>query len=114
MKLTVIGAAIVMMLTGSAFASEEMAKEYSCFGCHSIKNDEVHKSLEKKGPAFEEVSKKYQGKEDALSLLVQSIMEGSQEKWHKEINMVPRSKVGKCVNKECATDLAKWILTLAK
>lgn len=113
MRISVIGiVAAYVLIAGSAFASEELAKEHHCMGCHSIEaNDALP---EKYGPYFRDIADKYKEKGDkAILLLENSILRGSNNKWDRPVNMKPRSECGRTINQENARKMAEWIMSLA-
>jgi cytochrome c len=85
-------------IIGHAHASEEIARQNGCFGCHAI--DE--KIL---GPSFKEVAKKYAGQEGAVLKMADSIRKGSNGTWGK-IPMPAHEHI----NAEVAKSLATWLL----
>ncbi|MCI5179958.1 MAG: hypothetical protein D3911_11685 [Candidatus Electrothrix sp. AW3_4] len=117
-KTSVIGiTAACVLFAASAFASEDMAGQYDCMGCHSI---EANKLLPKKyAPYFKDIAKKYKEKykddeDKALALLENSILRGSNNKWDRPINMKPRSEHGKFIESAHAKQMAQWIMSLAE
>ncbi len=56
------------------------------------------------GPAFAAVAKKYAGQDDALEVLTNSIINGSEGKWG-QVPMPPNA-----VSEEEARFLAEWVL----
>ncbi|MDU9050852.1 MAG: c-type cytochrome [Candidatus Electrothrix sp. Rat3] len=119
MRTSVIGitAACVLLFAASAFASEEMAGQYDCMGCHSI---EANESLPKKyAPYFKDIAKKYKEKykddnDKALALIEQSILRGSHNKWDRPVDMKSRAENGKTIDAAHAKEMAQWIMTLAE
>ncbi|WP_446008747.1 c-type cytochrome [Candidatus Electrothrix sp.] len=113
MRTSVISiAAACILVAGSAFASEEIAGEFDCMGCHSVKED---KALpDKYGPYFTDIANEYKEKGDkAVSLLENSILRGSKHKWDRPVDMQPRSENGKTIDQENAKKMAEWIMSLA-
>ena len=110
--LVLICVVISIVVSGSAFASEDLAIEYHCMGCHSVKED---KALpDKYGPFFTDIAKKYQEKgEKAVAQLEDSILHGSKEKWDRPVGMEPRSKCGLTIDQAHAKEMAEWIMSLA-
>lgn len=49
---------------------EQLATDKMCFHCHEIKG-------EKRGPAFEEIARRYAGQEDARPRLVKAVQAGT-------------------------------------
>jgi len=117
-RTSVIGiVAACVLFAAPAFASEDMAGQYDCMGCHSI---EANKSLPKKyAPYFKDIAKKYKEKykddsDKALALLENSILRGSHNKWDRPVDMKPRSENGKNIDPAHAKEMAKWIMSLAE
>ena len=109
-----VAAVYLLLAAGSACASEDLAKEFHCMGCHSVKEDKA--MPDKYGPYFTDIAEKYQkkgNKEVALALLEESIMHGSKNKWDRPVNMEPRSECGMAIDEENAKKMAAWIMTLA-
>jgi cytochrome c len=101
MKIKLLGFAVACLLvSGSAFASEELAKKNNCMGCHQMNKKGM-------GPSFNEISAKYKGDANGAMTLEDSIKEGSKEKWGK-MPMAPQASV----SEPDAKALAAWILSL--
>jgi cytochrome c len=83
---------------GHAHASEEIAKQNGCFGCHAIDEKVM-------GPSFKEVAKKYAGQGDAALKVAETIRKGSTGTWGK-IPMPAQEHI----NAEVAKSLASWVL----
>jgi len=99
MNKALIAAAAVatLAMAGGAQASEAMAKEKGCLGCHAV-------DTKKMGPALKEVSAKYKGKADGEAAVVGTIKSGK----------APSGKshpVAKASDDEMKA-LAKWVLSL--
>jgi cytochrome c len=90
-------AAASMALAGAAQASEALAKDKGCLGCHAV-------DAKKMGPAFKEVSGKYKGKADAEATIAGVLKSGKSTggKTH---------PVAKASDDEMKA-LAKWVLSL--
>jgi cytochrome c len=99
MNKALIAAAAVasLAMAGGAQASEAMAKEKGCLGCHAV-------DAKKMGPALKEVAAKYKGKADAEATLVGVLKSGKSTggKTH---------PVAKGSDDELKA-LTKWILSL--
>lgn len=112
MRTLVMGiTAACVLVAGTAFASEDMAGEFHCMGCHSVT---ANKELPQKyGPYFVDIAEKYQEKGDnAIPLLTNSIIRGSRNKWDRPIDMQPRAKCGKTIDQANAQKMAEWIMSL--
>ena len=92
MKAILIAAVVAAgaLATGSASASEALAKTSGCMTCHSI-------DTKKMGPSFKEVAAKYKGNAAAEGKLVQEL---STAKGHPEV---------KAKGDDVKT-LVKWVL----
>jgi len=103
MKLSVVGVGLVvasLLVGGSAFASEELAKSNNCMGCHKMDTKAM-------GPSLKEIAAKYKGQDDAAATLEKSILEGSKDKWGGMA--MPAQKQ---VSEADAKAIAEWIMTL--
>lgn len=99
-KITLIAAAALISLSGSAFASQQLAQSKACMSCHQVAKKVV-------GPAFQDVAKKYKGDAKAEEHIVGVIKNGSKGVW----GAVPMAKQPQ-VNDADAATLAKWIMSL--
>jgi cytochrome c len=99
-KLSLIAAAALIALSGTAFASQKLAQDKACLSCHQVDKKVV-------GPAFKDVAKKYKGDAKAEEHILGVIKNGSKGVW----GAVPMSKQPQ-VNDADAGAIAKWILSL--
>ncbi|MEC9483392.1 MAG: c-type cytochrome [Halomonas sp.] len=99
-SLLALGGALTMT-PALAVDGETLFKTKVCAACHAIDTKLV-------GPAYVDVAAKYAGQDDAVAVLVDSIMNGSQGKWG-AIPMSPNA-----VTEEEARILAEWILQQKK
>ena len=83
---------------GHAHASEEIAKQHGCLGCHAIGEKVM-------GPSFKEVAKKYAGQEGAALKVAETIRKGGTGTWGK-IPMPAQEHI----NADTAQSLATWVL----
>ena len=92
MKAIMIAAVVAAgaLATGSASASEALAKSSGCLTCHAV-------DTKKMGPAFKEVAKKYKGNAAAEGKLVEEL---ATAKGHPEV---------KAKGDDIKT-LVKWVL----
>lgn len=95
-----IAAAMLVALSGSAAASQQLAQSKACLSCHQVAKKVV-------GPAFQDVAKKYKGDAKAEEHIVGVIKNGSKGVW----GAVPMAKQPQ-VNDADAATLAKWIMSL--
>lgn len=97
-------AAAGLMVAGSALAVEMPASgKAKCAACHAIDKKVV-------GPAYNDVSAKYKGNKDAVSILIEHITKGGENGW--KLGKMPPKGLG-------ATDaeikeMAEFIAGLAK
>lgn len=84
-------------------AAKELARQNSCFKCHSVSHD-------KDGPAYQKVAAKYRGKPGAEEKLIHHITSGEKAKFpdgHEEDHKIIKTKdMGEIKN------LVDWILSL--
>lgn len=83
-----------------AGASEELARDKRCLGCHAIADRRV-------GPAFKDVAKRYAEQPAAAPMLARKIREGGVGNW----GPVPMTANGQ-VSEADAKRLVAWILSL--
>jgi len=71
MKSLLIAAAVAasVAFAGAAQASEAMAKDKGCLGCHAV-------DAKKMGPSFKDASAKYKGKADGEATVVGMLKSG--------------------------------------
>ncbi len=92
--------AATALISGTAQASEALAKAKNCMGCHTVDKKLV-------GPAYKDVAKKYAGNKGAEAELAKRIKGGSSGLWG-GAPMPPNTNVSDGE----ATTLAKWVLSL--
>lgn len=98
-------ASTMLLFAWSAFApqsaqaqdAQAMIQEKVCVACHAT-------DVQLVGPAFSAVAEKYAEQDDAVEILTNSILKGSQGKWG-QVPMPPNA-----VTEEEARFLAEWIL----
>ncbi|MDD3528330.1 MAG: c-type cytochrome [Gallionellaceae bacterium] len=100
MKATLIVAAALLAVSGSALADEALAKKKACMSCHQVAKKVV-------GPSLKDVANKYKGDAKAEAHLVSVIQNGGKGVW----GNVPMPKQPMVKPDEAAT-LAKWVLSL--
>lgn len=100
MKYTLIAAAALLALSGSAMADEALAKKKACLSCHQVAKKVV-------GPAFKDVANKYKGDAKASEHLVTVIQKGGKGVWG-NVPMPPQPMV----KPDEAAALAKWVMSL--
>jgi cytochrome c len=101
----VLGLAFALSLHGAAMASQKLAEQKQCFGCHSIKEDGA-------GPSFQKIAKAWKGRKDAQAVLVKTIRQGSTAAggphWNKAT--MPDQGERPLVSDAEAKRLVRWIL----
>lgn len=99
-KIALISVAALIGLSGSAYASQQLAQSKACMSCHQVAKKVV-------GPALQDVAKKYKGDANAEEHIKGVIKNGSKGVW----GAVPMAKQPQ-VNDADAATLAKWIMSL--
>lgn len=91
---------------GGAMASEKLAQDKQCMGCHAIKEDGA-------APSFQKIARFWKGRQDAEASMVATIRRGSAATggphWNKAT--MPDQAERPLVSEAEAKTLAKWILT---
>ncbi len=103
MNRVMVGFAVAALLvSGTAFASEELAKKNNCMGCHQ---------LDKKGlgPSLKEIGAKYKSDADGAAKIEAALKNGSKGAWGENSVMMAQAQV----NEADAKALAAWMLSLA-
>jgi len=96
-------ACLLLWAIGSAstvWASEELARQRQCLGCHAVERKLV-------GPALRDVAARYKGQPEAVARLSAKIQAGGAGSW----GVVPMPANHKLTPQE-AQRLAAWVLTL--
>jgi cytochrome c len=102
MKYALLGCAVACLLvSGSAFASEELAKKNNCMTCHQLDKKAM-------GPSMQEIAAKYKDDAEGAKKIETAIKEGSKDAWGK-MPMAAQASV----SADDAKAIATWILTLA-
>ena len=91
-------AAASVLVSGSAFASADMAKAKNCMACHAVQTKLV-------GPSFKDVAAKYAGQKGIEDKLVAKIIKGGSGSWG-AIPMPANPQVSEAEAKA----LAKWVM----
>jgi cytochrome c len=94
-----IAAAMAIMASGGAVASEELAKKTGCAACHSADKKMV-------GPSYKDIAAKYKAAKNAEAMLAGKIKNGSSGVWG-AIPMAPTAGLSDAD----ALALAKWVMT---
>ena len=100
MKRTLLALALTLTVAGPAMANEALAKSKNCMACHSVDKKVV-------GPAYKDVAKKFAGQKDAVDMLAEKTMKGSQGVWG-PVPMPANTQVSAAEAKELAT----WVMSL--
>lgn len=105
--LTVVTLILAACGPATALASEKLAQEKQCTGCHAVKGDGA-------APSFQRIAAQWKGKANAESQMVITIREGSAgtggPHWSKA-KMPDQSERPRVSDAE-AHQLARWILSL--
>ncbi|WP_417909008.1 c-type cytochrome [Candidatus Electronema sp. PJ] len=102
MKYALLGCAVACLLvSGSAFASEELAKK-NCMVCHQLDKAGM-------GPSMKDISKKFAADKEGEQKIVTVIQKGSKDATGPGKMMAPMANVSEADAKAIAT----WILSLA-
>lgn len=88
------------LVSGAAFASEDLAKAKNCMACHALDKKLV-------GPAYKDVAAKYASDKGAVDKLAKKIREGGTGVW----GQVPMPANPQVSEAEART-LAQWVLTV--
>lgn len=91
-------AAVGLMATGSAHASQALAQKNNCLSCHAIDKQVV-------GPSYKAVAAKYKGDAAAPAKLAEKIKKGGSGVWG-AVPMPPNPQVSDADMKA----LVQWIL----
>jgi cytochrome c len=89
----------IVAISGSAMASEELAKKSGCNACHA----QDKKSI---GPSFKQIQEKYATQKDASDFLAGKIKNGSMGVWGGAIPMPANANI----KESDAKTLADWIM----
>jgi cytochrome c len=102
----VIAACLALAANGSVLASEKLAQEKQCMGCHALKEDGA-------APSFKKIASFWKARKDAEANLMRTIQQGSAATggphWGKP--KMPDQAERPQVNEAEARTLARWILT---
>lgn len=90
----------LILVSGAAFASADLAKAKNCMACHALDKKLV-------GPSYKDVAAKYGTDKDAVAKLSKKIREGGTGVW----GQVPMPANPQVSDAEAQT-LAKWVLTV--
>ena len=101
MKSLILFLLSVLMLSASAQEAEQLAKQKSCMGCHSV---DKHTSVV---PSFQKVAEKYKEDPDALRYIEDKIASGSKGVWSGSAKGMPAYPT--LTRAELKT-LAQWIM----
>lgn len=76
-----LGAAVILLATPSAQASEAIVKKARCVACHAVDQKRV-------GPAYKDVAAKYKGDASAPAMLFEKVRHGGSGNWG-QVPMIP-------------------------
>jgi cytochrome c len=98
--------ALASTLPVAVMASEKLAQDKQCFGCHSTKPDGA-------APSFQKIAQHWKGNKDAEAKLIATIRQGSTATggphWNKAT--MPDQAERPLVSEAEAKQLAKWVLS---
>lgn len=100
MKKWLLPMTLGILLSTSATAQVELAKQKNCLACHNVDKKIV-------GPAYKDVAAKYAGDAGAEERLVKKVLAGGTGVWGKAV--MPANKN---VSDAEAHKLVQWILSL--
>jgi cytochrome c len=96
---------VALGLPGLALASDKLAQEKQCMGCHALKEDGA-------APSFKKIAAFWKDRKDAEANLVRTIQQGSSATggphWAKA--RMPDQSERPMVNEAEAKLLARWVL----
>ncbi len=102
MKALIFSVAVLgLAATGTAGASEALAKKHLCTTCHVVKGAKTI------GPTYVDVAKKYAGQKDAEAKLADKVKKGSTGVWG-QVPMPPNAAVPDGDVKA----MVKWVLSI--
>lgn len=90
---------VLLLVSPTIYASEDLIKKYGCVACHNVDKKIV-------GPAFKDISAKYKSLSYAETYLVDKIRNGAQGTW----GGIPMPAQKQVIVTD-AQEIAKWILT---
>lgn len=94
-----IATACLSMVSASAFAQADLAKQKNCLACHAVDKKLV-------GPAYKDVAAKYASDKDAVAKLSKKVREGGVGVWG-QVPMPANPQVSEAE----AQSLVKWVLS---
>lgn len=104
-KSLMLAALAAAALHGPAVASEKLAQEKQCMGCHALKEDGA-------APSFKKIAKFWKGRKNAETLMVSTIVQGSSATggphWGKAT--MPDQAERPMVSEAEGRQIARWIL----
>lgn len=92
-------AAVGLLATGSAHASQALAQKNNCLSCHAVDKQIV-------GPSYKQVAAKYKGDASAAAKLAEKVKKGGSGVWG-QIPMPPNPQVSDADMKA----MIQWILS---
>lgn len=92
-------AAVGLLATGSAHASQALAQKNNCLSCHAVDKQVV-------GPSYKQVAAKYKGDASAAAKLAEKVKKGGTGVWG-QIPMPPNPQVSDADMKA----MIQWILS---
>lgn len=101
-----VAVVVASSFPGIASASEKLAQEKQCMGCHAVSQDGA-------APAFQKIARFWKGRKDAEAMMVATIRKGSAATGGPHWNQatMPDQAERPLVSDAEAKRIAKWILT---
>ena len=104
------------LAAGNDVSMRKLATNAGCMTCHHIEpGAKGPDGLAPIGPAWREVSAKYQGQKDAASKLTHTVMSGSnpyESHWKGKVSGLAMPPNAVAIKEADAKQLVKWILSL--
>jgi cytochrome c len=101
-----LGFVIALSLTGAAIASEKLAQDKQCFGCHTGRPDAA-------APSFQKIAQLWKGTKDAEIKLIAITRQGSSATlgphWNKAT--MPDQAERPLVSEAEAKQIVQWVLS---
>lgn len=98
---------VAALVSGAAMADMDLARKGGCLACHSVEKKVV-------GPAWRDVSKRYQSDAGARDVLITKVKKGGKGNWTEITGGVPMPPYSPRVSDENIEKLVDFILALEK
>lgn len=90
---------LTLLILGFSQADEQLSRQKGCVACHDVRVNKV-------GPSYRDIAKKYKGRPDAVSYLTERSMKGGVGVWG-NVPMPPQN-----ISEEEAKRIVRWMLSL--